>query len=742
MASSVGQQLMQENEFDTSLALSSANPIPSLSESSEVRGSYQLLPAAQGPGQAAERRKSIGKKDAGERDEASAPVGIQPTAGTASSPGAAKGAATSKPKRVRTGCLTCRERHLKCDEAVPRCLNCQKSDRQCKRGIRLNFIDTQVAAPPYAAPSPQTWQINFRDESREIASEYLGGSERYRPIKNEEFTKPIGFGFANIMGFSMPSHQTLASAPALLTFPDAPSAEGYESMFQTTQQPPSSNHVVQDQPIPQPPVLTLAPPRDPKPYLNTPEEVLLMQVFVEEVGLWMDSMDAMKHFTRIIPFYALGEPMLLNALLACGARHLHLVNVTYKEEKALFYYNSATQDLLRYLQNPNRDSALSATTAVVLNVYEVMSTKATQRMNHIAGARALIKECRWDGRSTGVGGACFWLNVGMELLSCLHYNWKLAWDPDTWGVDMNMVPAESSIVGNEELWTHRIVYICAKVANYRTTKHQPLVHERQSHEPDVSRQSDEWNKMKAWCDEWERCIPRSMRPLGYLQPWQSKTKSSFPEVWLIKRSSVVARLFYHTTCVLLAKSHPTESQFSENMLAIQQSHANDICGIVAHVKDRGVASVSIRCLIIAAECLVNRVSQEQVLDIMDKILKETGWKIGPLQQELVQKWGWNVKTEGQPMPQDQHQHQHSHQQHQQPAMTSIPTTSTAAGPMNMNPSLLPPEVGLVPPRPAIPQGIVNPMMAAADFNAANHPYQNHYVAPQNTPQGSYQYGNY
>lgn len=30
-------------------------------------------------------------------------------------------------------------------------------------------------------------------------------------------------------------------------------------------------------------------------YLDTQEEVLFMQVFVEEVGLWMDSMDPMKH---------------------------------------------------------------------------------------------------------------------------------------------------------------------------------------------------------------------------------------------------------------------------------------------------------------------------------------------------------------------------------------------------------------------------------------------------------------
>ena len=28
-------------------------------------------------------------------------------------------AAANKPKRVRTGCLTCRERHLKCDEGLP-----------------------------------------------------------------------------------------------------------------------------------------------------------------------------------------------------------------------------------------------------------------------------------------------------------------------------------------------------------------------------------------------------------------------------------------------------------------------------------------------------------------------------------------------------------------------------------------------------------------------------------------------
>jgi hypothetical protein len=118
---------------------------------------------------------------------------------------------------------------------------------------------------------------------------------------------------------------------------------------------------------------------------------------------------------------------------------LTLVNPAYHEDKALHYYDTATRGLLKSLQNPNRDTVICATTAVILNVYEIMSERALQRMNHIAGARALIKECGWSARSTGIGAACFWLNVGMELLSCLHFNWQVAWEPDDWGVDMDFV---------------------------------------------------------------------------------------------------------------------------------------------------------------------------------------------------------------------------------------------------------------------------------------------------------------
>lgn len=42
-------------------------------------------------------------------------------------------------KRARTGCLTCRSRKVKCDEAKPRCGNCARRGLSCDTGIQLKW---------------------------------------------------------------------------------------------------------------------------------------------------------------------------------------------------------------------------------------------------------------------------------------------------------------------------------------------------------------------------------------------------------------------------------------------------------------------------------------------------------------------------------------------------------------------------------------------------------------------------
>ena len=215
--------------------------------------------------------------------------------------------------------------------------------------------------------------------------------------------------------------------------------------------------------------------------------------------------------------------MLLNAFLACGARHLTMVNPAYKEDKALNYYDTATRLLLGALQSQNRNMEMCATTAVILNVYEIMSERARQRMNHIAGARALIRECGWTARSDEVGGACFWLNVSMELLSCLHFNWQTEWNPDDWGVDMSFTRKET----RQEIWAHRIIYILAKIANFRATI-KPFDSTSMFEQ---SKRYEEWKTLNSLCIAWNESVPRNMHPLALLYPYQTTHKSAFPELW-------------------------------------------------------------------------------------------------------------------------------------------------------------------------------------------------------------------
>lgn len=225
--------------------------------------------------------------------------------------------AASKPKRVRTGCLTCRERHLKCDEAMPHCMNCRKSNRVCRRGVKLNFIDVTCHSLPRIAPSEE-WNVEIVDESRDIASDYKDGLEKYAPLTAERPPRSeqsqltqnhLNFDFgAHAPPAPAMTHQELPSAQGAMPYPE----QAQPMMFDPQQYLHYSHHSSTDPSIGRTSISTEYPaqaqqayvspeesiptPEEPSSrFLTNQEEVLLMQVFVEEVGLWMDSMDPHKH---------------------------------------------------------------------------------------------------------------------------------------------------------------------------------------------------------------------------------------------------------------------------------------------------------------------------------------------------------------------------------------------------------------------------------------------------------------
>ena len=249
-------------------------------------------------------------------------MGSSEAAATTDTTAIAAAAAAARPKRVRTGCLTCRERHLKCDEGLPDCLNCKKSNRPCKRGVRLNFIDTTVKTPPITPPT-EDWDVSFHDESREIASEYQGGAKRYTGLTDDLDVKDDqDYDFPPaIMDAPVLPHQTLPSQQApsqqifvpssgdsfpgsLPSMADSGQDQQHHQRHGSTTSDSTTfsgntlgaassiTYTNGDQ--------TLTPPSENREILTDPEELLFMQVFVEEVGIWMDSMDPYKHVSACL----------------------------------------------------------------------------------------------------------------------------------------------------------------------------------------------------------------------------------------------------------------------------------------------------------------------------------------------------------------------------------------------------------------------------------------------------------
>ncbi|KAI1108144.1 hypothetical protein F5Y14DRAFT_460099 [Nemania sp. NC0429] len=731
----------------------------------------------------------------------------------------------AKSKRVRTGCMTCRKRHLKCDEATPDCRNCRKSNRECKRDFPLKFDNLKLTCkrPPHI-PQTEEWTVGFQDESRSIASEYQGGLGRYPSLDSQTPTSPQGAcldqpsslqkgpeparwlgsqataehglsistrqpqdTFYNERGQTHPDllldaqmHSRKSSDTSYGNSMSTSSAIGYknsrvdsfaqvedmDTTYRSHQRyrssdistapsvagatdvgPPSGTRGAESA---NPEIggghekTTRAPTSDKggeREYLSSPDELRFMQVFVSEVAVWMDSLDKDKHFSRLIPYHALKCPMLLNALLACGVKYLTLTQQS-SDEKALFYYDTATTQLLRSLQNPERNTAECAATAVVLNVYEIMSEKPPERMSHIAGARALIRDCGWNAKSTGLGAACFWLSVGMELLSCLAFNWSTSWDPEAWGVNMDFETDKEA--GSEEIWVHRIFYIVAKIANFRAT--DPKFREASPHDEQLRLQARmaEWNRLKTMCEEWDHACPRPMHPYGYVYPTQQTgpAQSLFPNIWLIKRAAVVGRLYYHMALCILAQVNPSAPKDSEDSRTTQQHHAHQVCGIVAHTKDRGVASVSIRSLVIVSEVLTEYAEQQEVVAILERIDRETGWKLAGIVRGLKKRWGWEQFEQPSPVPQLLGSAPPQGNRIGRQPVNRIVTGRALSGSATSAP---PQQMMLMPvmqvPGTAAPQQMqpvvttstsrpvrVNPL-SFADFSLPNHPYQNWYEPP-------------
>ena len=95
-----------------------------------------------------------------------------------------------------------------------------------------------------------------------------------------------------------------------------------------------------------------------------------------------------------------------------------------------------------------------------------------------------------------------------------------------------------------------------------------------------------------------------------------------------------ANILFHFASNLLWRAHPAQTNQAQ-----AESTAISVCGIMRHAKDRALARVGLPALRIVGESLTKWVQQDELLDLLKDVHKETGWNIEDWESELLEVWG-------------------------------------------------------------------------------------------------------
>ncbi|KAK1701145.1 Upc2 protein [Colletotrichum godetiae] len=102
-------------------------------------------------------------------------------------------------RKSRFGCKECKQRHVKCDESRPACVNCTTALRRC------SYLDTEAAIPSsstfsYQCPSPVT---SIASPAVPVTPEHSNGRDSHAPTEPYDFRHmELLFHFEHNLGYT------------------------------------------------------------------------------------------------------------------------------------------------------------------------------------------------------------------------------------------------------------------------------------------------------------------------------------------------------------------------------------------------------------------------------------------------------------------------------------------------------------------------------------------------------------
>ncbi|KAJ3464566.1 hypothetical protein MRS44_009352 [Fusarium solani] len=599
-----------------------------------------------------------------------------------------------KKTRTRSGCLNCRRKKRKCDEGRPACGTCRRRSEHCEWGLKITFRAENAQGLDGRHPSMRKMarrrprEFEILDVTSEVIRDYNAPSSLLESEDDDADVRPMGrplntdkrsyltpptvesspssqrqteSAVADLLYFSQSgqttqSHSRVAIDPALQVSMDIEypymeqmqaftpgdmSEDGiflpgsaYHELHSTLR-----NHLIQE-------TRSVAPTRSTTPRLDvnstqgsstiaetdvtlqipdfhpstTPllseeEECALWRNYFDEIAPWLDKFDRDRHFQQILPTMTKNNDHLRYSMLALSARQLELKRLSRPIEAS-----------------PSTKKPSTSYSPTFRLEGRPCSPKAWRR--HLDGCASLMEAVGINGFVGGTEQALFWCFARMDVCGGLISSVKTLIHVSHW--------ASGSIEADVELfrsatdfeqWANYSVYLIAQVLDLLA----PLPsHTLQAPARNDSEFRARWLQLWEYLHDWYQQRPAPLHPIMTIP----SGKSPFPTILFSNPAAISGNQLHHTASILMLQNQPSGIRLS--LPAKPRSilwHARQACGISLSNDHHGAWTNGIQPLWIAGRCMSHPSEHKAILELLERIERESGWSTRWRAEDLREFWG-------------------------------------------------------------------------------------------------------
>ncbi|KAM5354455.1 hypothetical protein ACJ41O_001104 [Fusarium nematophilum] len=366
--------------------------------------------------------------------------------------------------------------------------------------------------------------------------------------------------------------------------------------------------------------------------LSEGEECFLWKNYFDEIAPWLDKFDRDRYFQQILPTMTKGHDYLRYSMLALSARQLELKK-TLPTDRSLALYQEAIHLLLPHL--PTRGTAVIAA-CVILCVLEMLSCSPKAWQRHLDGCAGLMEAVGINGFVGGTEQALFWCFARMDVCGGLISSVRTLIPISHWA-------SKASIEADVELfrsatdfeqWANYAVYLIAQVLDLLgpLPSETPALQAPARSDPGFRAR---WLKLWRYICDWHQHRPAPLHPIMTIP---SGDASPFPTVLFSNPAAISGNQLHHAASILMLQNQPPGVRLPTKPRSILW-HARQVCGISISNDHHGAWTNGIQPLWIAGRCMSHPSEHRAILDLLDRIERESGWSTRWRAEDLKDFWG-------------------------------------------------------------------------------------------------------